>query len=250
MQISLGKPKHESNPEFHWETESDLLKRRVIVLVGGYGAGKTQTSISLAFRFAQVRERVALIDLDIINPYFRSREATAALEQAGVEVIRPQGDLAFAENPSLVPEIDGALRDPMRRVILDAGGNETGATVVGRYHTLLEAKDVAFLQVVNIYRPFSSTVEEIESLRTLIELKSHIPVMGWINNSNLQDWTTLEDWNRSEELMAELAAQSGLPVVGHGVSPQWAEKVGLAWQEEWIPIHRYLHLGWKSPTKG
>lgn len=227
----------------------NLLARRVLVLVGGYGAGKTQLAISLALKCAREGKRVALVDLDLINPYFRLREIAETLEHGGVEVIRPEGDLAFAENPSLPPQIEGALRDKTRHVILDVGGNETGATIVGRYHTLLEAEDVAVLQVVNVFRPFSSTIEEIERLRQDIELKSHLKVHGWINNSNLIDWTTLEDWQRSEELMRSLVGQSEIPWVTSGVNPRWAEKVGLQFKSEWILVERYLNLGWKSAAK-
>lgn len=230
--------------------ETHLLDRRVLVLVGGYGAGKTQLSISLALQRAREGDRVALVDLDLINPYFRSREIATSLEKQGVEVIRPEGDLALAENPSLPPQIDGALRDPSRRVVLDVGGNETGATIVGRYHDLLDTDDVAVLQVVNVFRPFSSTIEEIESLRADIERKSHLNVQGWINNSNLQDWTTLEDWQKSEALMEALAARSGIPWITSGINPMWAKKVGLTWKADWIPVERYLNLGWKSPVKG
>ena len=229
---------------------SPLLDRRVLVLVGGYGAGKTQLSISLALKWAREAKRVALVDLDLINPYFRSREIAETLEAEGVEVIRPEGDLAFAENPSLPPQIDGALRDPTRRVVLDVGGNETGATIVGRYHTLLEAEDIAVLQVVNIFRPFSSTIEEIESLRLDMERKSHLKVQGWINNSNLLDWTTLEDWQSAAELMQTLVNQSKIPLETCGVNPKWAEKIGLRWEPNWIPVERYLSLGWKNPVKG
>ncbi len=230
--------------------KANLLKRRIIVLVGGYGAGKTQLSISLVLDIARGGEQVALVDLDLINPYFRSREMALPLEKEGIEVIRPAGDLAFAENPSLPPQIEGALRDPARRVVLDVGGNEAGATIVGRYHHLLAAGDVAILQVVNVFRPFSSSSEEIQSLREEMERKSHLPIQGWINNSNLQDWTTLEDWQRAEAFMQTLAAQSGLPLVAHGVNPTWVQKVGLSWQPDWIPVQRYLNLGWKSPGKG
>lgn len=230
-------------------TITNLLDRRVLVLVGGYGAGKTQLAISLAMKQAKEGKPVALVDLDLINPYFRSRDIATTLEHEGVEVIRPEGDLAFAENPSLPPQIDGALRDKARQVILDVGGNETGATIVGRYHTLLEADDVGVLQVVNVFRPFSSTIEEIERLRMDMERKSHLKVHGWINNSNLLDWTSREDWQKSVELMQALVRQDKIPWVTSGVNPKWAEKVGLPWEPEWIPVERYLNLGWKSPAK-
>jgi len=228
---------------------ANLLDRRVLVLVGGYGAGKTQLAISLALKWAREGKPVALVDLDLINPYFRLREIAEILEHEGVEVIRPEGDLAFAENPSLPPQIDGALRDTTRHVVLDVGGNETGATIVGRYHNLLEAVDVGVLQVVNVFRPFSSTIEEIERLRLEMERKSHLKVHGWINNSNLIDWTTLKDWQKSEKLMQSLVGQSELPWVTSGVNPKWAERVGLLWEPEWLPVERYLNLGWKSPVK-
>jgi len=228
---------------------TNLLDRRVVVLVGGYGAGKTQLAISLALKRAREGNLVALVDLDLINPYFRLREIAQTLEHEGVEVIRPRGDLAFAENPSLPPQIEGALRDTTRHVVLDVGGNETGATIVGRYHTLLGADDVAVLQVVNVFRPFSSNIEEIERLRQDMERKSHLKIQGWINNSNLIDWTTLGDWQQSEKLMQSLAGQSEIPWVTSGVIHKWAEKVGLQWQSEWIPVERYLNLGWKSAAK-
>lgn len=228
---------------------ANLLDRRVLVLVGGYGSGKTQLAISLAMKQAKEGKPVALVDLDLINPYFRSRDIAETLEHEGVEVIRPEGDLAFAENPSLPPQIDGALRDKARQVILDVGGNETGATIVGRYHTLLEADDVGVIQVVNIFRPFSTTIEEIEGLRLDMERKSHLKVQGWINNSNLLDWTTLEDWQKSVELMQSLVRQSKIPWVTSGVNPKWAERIGLSWEPEWIPVERYLNLGWKSPNR-
>lgn len=224
--------------------------RRVLVLVGGYGAGKTQLSISIALKRAREGKRVSLADLDLINPYFRSRDIAELLERQGVDVICPEGALAFAENPSLPPQIDGALRDPARSVVLDVGGNETGATILGRYHCLLQAEDVAVFQVVNIFRPFSSTVEEIESLRLEMERKSQLRVQGWINNSNLQDWTTIEDWQKSLEVMQLLEERSKIPCVACGVNPHWAEKVGLSWNRDWIPVERYLNQGWKSPVKG
>ena len=231
-------------------TEENMLERRILVLVGGYGAGKTQLSINLALKSAREGKRVALVDLDLINPYFRLREIAETLEREGIEVIRPEGDLAFAENPSLPPQIDGALRDPTRRVVLDVGGNENGATIVGRYHNLLQGKDVAVLQVVNVFRPFSGTIEEIENLRFDMERKSHLSVSGWINNSNLQDWTTLDDWHKSTEQMKSLVDQSKLPLVTCGVNPKWAKKVGLPVEPDWIPVDQYLNLGWTSPSPG
>lgn len=228
----------------------ELLDRRVLVLVGGYGSGKTQIAVSLALQRSREGKRTALVDLDLINPYFRVREIRNALEAQGVEIICPEGDLALAENPSLPPQIDGVLRDPARHAVLDVGGNETGATILGRYQGLLQKADVGILQVVNIFRPFSGSIGELEKLRLDMESKSQLQVQGWINNSNLIDWTTLEDWRRAEDFMRSLERESGVPWVASAVNPKWAKKIGLPWKPEWIPVERYLDLGWKSPLKG
>ena len=226
-----------------------LSDRRIIVLIGGYGAGKTQIAVSLALLKAKEGKRVALVDLDLINPYFRAREVRTILGERGVETVCPDGDLAFAENPSLPPQIDGALRDPGKVVILDVGGNETGATILGRYQGLMQNEDTGVFHVVNIFRPFSGTVEEIEKLRREIEGNSRLRVQGWINNSNLMDWTKLEDWQKSEVFMRSLESVSGIPWVGSAVSPAWAQKMELPWNPEWIPVERFMDLGWKSPQR-
>ncbi|KLU61807.1 hypothetical protein CEB3_c17250 [Peptococcaceae bacterium CEB3] len=226
-----------------------LLGRRVLVLMGGYGAGKTQLAINLSLQRARAGRRVALVDLDLVNPYFRSREISERLSEEGVRVIRPEGDLAFAENPSLPAQIAGVLRDRSMDVVLDVGGNENGAAIVGRYHDLLQGRDIAVLQVVNVFRPFSTSVAEIEELRLVMENRSHLKVQGWINNSNLQDWTTLADWEKSGEVLADLVKASRIPLVGCGVNPEWAEALGLVWQPEWIPVKRYLKLGWKGSKR-
>jgi len=227
---------------------ADLLNRRILVFVGGYGAGKTQVSISLALHLAASREPVALVDLDIINPYFRSRELRVELGCRGVEVICPAGELASAENPSLVPQIDQALADPARRVVLDVGGDEAGATVLGRYAPALSSGEAAVLQVVNVFRPFSRTVAEIEELRRTIETKSRCRVEGWINNANLAEAATLRDWQEAGRVMRELEQVTSIPVAAQAVNPGWAKRVGLGWDPAWIPVKRYLSLGWKNAT--
>jgi len=87
-------------------------------------------------------------------------------------------------------------------------------------------------------------------MRRDMERKSHLKVQGWINNSNLMDWTTCEEWQTSVGLMQSLVDQSKIPIVTCGVNPKWAEKVGLPWEVDWIPVEQYLSLGWKSPVKG
>ncbi len=230
------------------DINSVLLKTRVLVLVGGYGAGKTQVSISLAIEKARVGTRLALVDLDLINPYFRSREVADLLEAQGILVIRPKGDLAYAENPSLNPEIEGVLRDKSCHVVLDVGGDPAGATILGRYRPLLTADDVLVVHVVNIFRPFSSSVSEIIALNNQLEEKSRLKVQGFLNNSNLHDWTTKEDWQRGQEVVRGLAEKTNLPVIATSMNPDWAKKVGLDWNPTWIPIGKYLGLGWKSKS--
>jgi hypothetical protein len=227
------------------ERYSELLNRRVLVFTGGYGAGKTQISISMALRKVEHGLPVSLVDLDLINPYFRSREMIDFLKQKGIESVQPEGDLAFSENPSLVPEIEGALRNKERHVILDVGGDPAGATVLGRYQPFLNQDDVAVIQVVNVFRPFSTQVDEIIQLKNELEEKSRLSVQGWINNTNLQDWTTLEDWEKGQEIFNKLVEKTGIPLVAKAVDRNWVKKMDIPWQEEWIPIQRFLKLGWK-----
>ena len=164
--------------------------RRIMVVTGHYGSGKTEFCVSLAMRLAREGfgpyKRLALIDLDIANPYFRSRERKAQLEAAGVAVYGNAYEHEItAELPALGANIRAPLEDRDCRVIVDVGGNDTGALVLNQFTKYLGPGDALFLIVVNANRPETRDVEgALEHLRA-IELKTGRRIDGIINNCHL-----------------------------------------------------------------
>jgi hypothetical protein len=186
----------------------------IVIIVGNYGSGKSEVSINLAVAARGRGMSVSLVDLDLVNPYFRAREARELLEAEGIEVILPAEHLLQADLPILVPQVAGRAGAPGDLHILDVGGDDAGATV-------LAALDGAFgraeaplkmLQVVNPFRPNTDSVEGCMKIRDAIESSSRLSVTGWIGNANLIDETTADHVIRGAEIMTALAAASGLPV--------------------------------------
>lgn len=183
---------------------------KVVVIVGNYGSGKTETAVSLALDRRRAGLDVNIVDLDLVNPYFRTREARDRLTRAGVHVILPEAQFMHADLPILSPKVAGAIDHPLDLTILDAGGDNVGATVLAALADRLSARKVDMLQVVNPFRPFTSDVTGCLQIRQEIEIASKLKVTGWVGNAHLMSDTTEADVKNGYELIRALSAETGI----------------------------------------
>ena len=167
-----------------------MFEQRVTLMVGHFGSGKTEIAISGALDLADRGQAVTLADLDVVKPYFRSRSARQGLDEAGVRLIAPEGERFYADLPIIVPEVRGALRDPAQRVILDVGGDDTGARVLGSLADVIPS-GADCLPVLNFSRPFTRDPEEAAAMVRQIEMAARVEVTGLISNTHLLDQTTV-----------------------------------------------------------
>ena len=188
--------------------------KRITLLCGHYGSGKTNVAVNMAFELKQQCENVALADLDIVNPYFRSKDSAAELEEAGIRLICSNYANSNVDIPALPPDLYALTDDRRMRAIIDVGGDDRGALVLGRLApAILEENDYEMLMVINCYRPLTrDAISTLEVMRE-IETACGMRFTALVNNSNLGVETTAEDVLRSVSYANEVAAMSGLPVV-------------------------------------
>lgn len=177
------------------------------VLIGNFGSGKTELAINLA-----IKEKGTLIDLDNVNPYFRSRRAKGKLENKGVKVIVPPPHLASSDLPVIIPEVLGELQKKDSNIIIDVGGDNVGSVVLGRFSSVLQQKEAQILLVLNSYRPFTGEFKSLEKMIKSIEEAARLKVTGIISNPNLGRDTTLVDVLNGHRKIEELAAQLNIPI--------------------------------------
>jgi hypothetical protein len=220
----------------------------IIAVVGSYGSGKTEVSVNLAMRGKSRGLEVSIADLDLVNPYFRTREARHVLSGLGIEVILPPERYLQADLPILTPSIAGMIRRPRQLTLLDVGGNDVGARVLGALADSLGSACVKVLQIVNPFRPRSDTVEECLRMRTGIERASRMAISGIIGNAHLIEETAIEDIYRGYGFVQAFSEVSGLPLeyvtVAEGLLgglDQGAFSCPL------LPIKRQLVPPWKRP---
>jgi len=184
----------------------------VVLFIGNYGSGKTEVSVNFAVNRRAAGQQVQIADLDVVNPYFRSREVRDLLEAKGIEVILPDQQLMNADLPIVVPQIRGLIKQPKGTAILDVGGDDVGATVLGSLHDELSTSPHDMLQVVNISRPFTETADDTLIITREIEAAGRLKVTGIIGNSHLMDHTTVETIYRGYEYTMQVANSLNLPV--------------------------------------
>ena len=186
--------------------------RGIVVIAGNYGSGKTETAIHLAASSQKQGVQTSIADLDLVNPYFRTREARIPLESLGVNVILPDAQYHHADLPILVPAVAGIIKSPSQLTILDAGGDDVGVTVLAALESELANQPVQMLQVINAFRPNTDTLEGCLRIKSEIEASSKLKVTGIVSNTNLMDETTPEHIYHGYELVSEVAEATGLPV--------------------------------------
>lgn len=182
----------------------------VTILMGATGSGKTELAVQFALDAADKGERACLLDIDIVNPYFRSATQSALLEACGVRVIKPNFALTTLDIPSLPAEVSTALRGD-GCVIADVGGDEVGATALGPYNKDISG-DARILFVVNVYRPLSETADKVCALMERLQDCARVRATGLINNANIGARTTIEEVLNGQEVLEAVSARLGVPI--------------------------------------
>ena len=190
----------------------------ITVIVGHAGVGKTNVSLGLSLAEATAGRHVTLADLDVVNPYFRSSDYRDLLEGAGVRLIAPVLAGTTLDTPSLTGELDAVIAqvaaEPERaRLILDVGGDDDGATTVGRWSAQLREAGAEVLYAVSAFRAFTQTPEEAAGMLGDIETHAHLRATGILNTSNMGDATTMADVEHGRAFAAEVARLCALPLV-------------------------------------
>ena len=186
-------------------------EERIILIVGNYGSGKTEVAVNLAIRLSE-HQSVSVADLDIVNPYFRCREARGEMEGFGIRVINPEGEYHAADLPIILPDIRGAILNEQGTLILDVGGDDVGARVLSSLADVLTDRCCSMLQVLNARRPFTDTVAGCLKIRTEIEAASRLRVSGLISNTHLLEETDASTVLEGLHLAREVGKAADLPV--------------------------------------
>ena len=222
----------------------------IVIIVGNFGSGKTEVAINLAVNRKRSGINVRIADLDLVNPYFRTREARGPLAELGIEVVLPPEKYLQADLPILSPAIAGLIRRPSQLTLIDAGGNDVGATVLASLADPFRKKRVHMLQVVNPYRPFTDTVAGCLRMRDQIEKASKMSITGIIGNANLIDETSVEDIYKGYDFVKALSDQSRLPLEFITASAELLSEIDVErFSCPVLPIERQLVPPWKKAVE-
>lgn len=198
--------------------------KRITMLCGHYGSGKTNVAVNLALKMADSRENVVALDLDIVNPYFRTKDSIKELKEAGVRLIASSYANTNVDIPALPQEMYAVTDDKSITAVLDVGGDDRGALALGRLApAILSENDYEMLMVINCYRPLTKTAEQTIEVMQEIETACGINFTGLVNNSNLGAITTREDILASLSYAQEISEKTGLPLVFTSVREDLSE---------------------------
>ena len=188
--------------------------KRITLLCGHYGSGKTNVAVNLAMMMKKQYDKVTIADLDIVNPYFRTKDSSEELARAGIKLICSEFANSNVDIPALPQEMYSITDDTSHRVLIDVGGDDRGALALGRLAPKIkEENDYEMLMVINKCRPLTRTVEDTLEVMGEIEFACGIKFTGLVNNSNLGEETTAEDVLNSLEYANAVSKATGLPLV-------------------------------------
>ncbi|MBQ6465483.1 MAG: cobalamin biosynthesis protein CobQ [Oscillospiraceae bacterium] len=231
--------------------------KKVFVLIGNYGSGKTELALNFAMEAARRGERTELLDLDMVNTYFRLAEHGRMVNMKEIRLVSPNFACSGIETLSLPAEVASAFAMDWDTVIFDVGGDAVGSTALGRYHEdfmELEPGSLEVLNVVNVRRPLAGTAERIIKLQQEMETHARLRITGMINNTNLAQVTGPNELRDGYEIIREVSERTGVPVKytsGHkdlldrflaeGHDPKY---IGTP-----LPIETYMQRDWDSWIK-
>ncbi len=191
-----------------------MTNKRIILFAGHYGSGKTNIAVNYAFKLKEDGFSVLIADLDIVNPYFRTKDSERELAEKGIELICSEFANTNLDIPSLPKEMYRVVNDKKFRAVMDIGGDDAGAIALGRFApSIREENSYEMIYVANFYRPLTKNAEDAYEVMKEIEAASSLKFTSIVNNSNLGEITATEDIISTFSETERLSELSGLPIM-------------------------------------
>lgn len=225
-------------------TASNICTHRVSIITGHYGTGKTEFAVNLALQLAAENKKVMLADLDIVNPYFRSRERKALLAENGIRLISSSQACTDADVPALPAELLTILENRDVTGVLDIGGDPVGARVLARFHAKITTEDYQLIYVLNANRPEVREVEAAISYLRAIEATTGLTCSGIVNNTHLCGETTPDEIRKGADLAHAVSRETGIPVLCHVAEERFVSTLS-ALSEPVFPITIKMKKPWE-----
>lgn len=228
------------------EVRLKMFEKRINIFTGHFGSGKTEVAVNYALKLAESNYKTAIVDFDIINPFFRTADAKAELEKNNIKVVLPMYANTNVDVPAIPAETYSLFQNKEYKVVLDVGGDDLGAKAVSRFKEEIISDDYEMYFVINTKRIMTDTPDKIIEMIALVEDGANIKVTKLVNNSNLLEETTPEVLLAGNDIISEVSKRLGIPI---GITAGMHEVVsGLKGEQisnsEILPLAKQIHLPW------
>ncbi len=219
----------------------------LIIVIGAYGSGKSEYAINLADMYNKKGQEVFLIDLDVVNPYFRSRDVRDYFTDKGINVICPEGDYSYADVPMISPKIAGAIRQKNKVVILDVGGDPSGCRALARFTEAIIDRGYEMHYIINTFRPFTGNKLDVLAMIKNLESASKLIITELISNTNLLDETTEEIIAQGIRIIDNVSKETKKPFSKYLVLDKFTDKIGDGiGNKKRMILQYYLQKPWEK----
>lgn len=189
-----------------------MFDKRINIFTGHFGSGKTEVAVNYALKLSEKNKNTCIVDLDIVNPFFRTADAKEELERKGVWVMLPKYANTNVDVPALPAEINTLFENKKYHVVFDVGGDDLGARALSRYREEIEQESHDLFFVINPRRPMTDTEDKIIEMLYQIEASSRLKVTKLVNNTNILQYTQAEDVLRGHRLIQSVSEKLNIPI--------------------------------------
>ena len=223
----------------------ELFEKRITIFAGHFGSGKTEVAVNYAMQMRSIKENVAILDFDIVNPFFRTADAKESLEKLGIKVFLPVNANKNVEAPNFPLEVNTVFSNKEMFAVFDVGGDDLGAKAISRFKKDFLKENIDLFFVINERRPLTDSTQKIVEMCKEVQESAGIMPTGLVNNTNLLQFTTHDVIEDGQKIIEQAADLLGCPVAfTSGMNPAISDAI-LGDTKKFI-LNKYIHLPWNK----
>jgi len=220
-----------------------MFNKRVLIFTGHFGSGKTEVAVNCAMKLAE-QHKTAIMDFDIVNPYFRTADAKEVLQQRGINIVTTVYANTNVDVPAVPPEGNSLFINKDQKVVLDVGGDDIGARALSAFKEQIQSDEHEMYFVINVRRPMTDSAEKIEEIINEIQLSSRLNVTALVNNTNILKSSTGEEIIEGQRIIQRVSEKLGIPIAFtsgfHDALSNVREKI----TGEVLEMEKFIKLPW------